>query len=292
METPAFWRECADRFPALVDPANDLYATETGDARSVLADLTPSLVSALLQPAASGRRGQKTQPPRSKNRLLRQPATLDEIYGLARQAGRVGGWILDESYIKWQIGGGPTDPTANRVLLNRFRSEAALAAVAADLVAPEAPRDQAVDVWLDFLKRDGPASFYQDAFATLENLTAVHSAKCVDLARRAYPAAAQAHADERPEERSAAPSPVDRRTRPTRAAEPPSKDRLAKRATWFERELERRHMTLSGLKKAHGPHPNTSRKILNAQPVTKCVLTRVVVGLSSVNPAVRRSDIP
>jgi hypothetical protein len=67
---------------------------------------------------------------------------------------------------------------------------------------------------------------------------------------------------------------------------------LTQRAAWVQRELDRRGMNLESLHRAGGPDRKTTTKILAAQPVSENVLKRLIVGLSSEKPPVRRADIP
>jgi hypothetical protein len=103
----------------------------------------------------------------------------------------VGAWLVDGEYVsQWMVSGGPGDERARGALQARFASEAALAAVAADLVAAGASPDAAVDEWLNLLKNTPSPYYGGESFRMIQHLVAASAVMCDELATRAYQGAA------------------------------------------------------------------------------------------------------
>jgi hypothetical protein len=162
METAAFWREREARFLAVAEPRLHAILSDA-DIDDLLSQANERLQDAL--------------------RAADHP--IDDLQTRASAAGHFAGLKLRQAYIcRWNISGAFDDRDASRVVLYRFRYEAAWSARGANLVAIGRSDDEAVDLWLDALvAHESP---YCRDECWIEHLAAASAALCAKLAARAY----------------------------------------------------------------------------------------------------------
>jgi hypothetical protein len=165
MEPITFWREQEQRFRELSDPLRQLKAARSGESPAEM--LTIWRENLALVNAKPGDH-------------------VDAINSLEQAIAQVSGWLeRGEHIMRWNIVVHcPSSDAMMPVLKQRFLNEAALAAVAAEVVPRGTTFDVAVDAWLDFLATE--YSPFYDRDARINDLAEASAVMCTTLATRAY----------------------------------------------------------------------------------------------------------
>jgi len=163
MEDVSFWRDRERRFLAMTD-ARLMGMRSDADIGQILADNSDELL-----------------------RILRAPEyTAEHVGTVAGGVGHVAGLVLRGEYVwAWNISG-KADAITNHVQVDHFKTESALSARGADLVAIGLADDEAVDRWLDALADPHSPYMKRSGGEWIDDLAAASAAHCAKLAVRAY----------------------------------------------------------------------------------------------------------
>ena len=252
METLQFWREAEARFRSIrdLDLRRDLHAGRT--------DTDPAAFV-----AECGER--------VRSALETDGYPLDFIFSLERRALSVAARLVDGDYISlWDVSGGPNDRMSRETLQSRFRTEAALAARAADVVRAGATDDEAVDEWLNLLRKNKSPFFRDDELPIIEDLLEASAVQCAALATRAYGA-------------HRVPASAPSASKASASLDVAPSEESGKMAAWLRAELDGRLLTERRLYELGGPEPRTTQRILAGHPASHLMRLKIVTGLAKEN---------